>query len=140
MGDRGYGYDSHGGDRWDRHPVIESMGGPRGGPPHLERSLSHAQSERLGGVPQSDRQPYQDGVGGGGGGYPTDGYDPGFHPDPGQFDRYGGGGHPLPPPEPAPGHRDFYDDRRGPNQYTANRNYNNEDDFHSMRQRYDEEY
>lgn len=144
--ERGYGYENQG-ERWredrplDRHgrdPVIDREG-VRG--PQLDRegtsvrgSGPHPQNDRL--APPSDRMgqaPYSDGHG-----YPPDSYD-GYHQD-GRYDRYG---NPLPPETaplaPGPQGREYYNDRRG-NQYTANRNYTAEDDFHSLRQRYDEEY
>ena len=119
-------------DRHGRDTVIERDRGP-----HLDRDgqgLRGTQNERL--APHSDRlgqAPYPDGHG-----YPTESYD-GYHQE-GHFDRYG---NPL-PPETAPlappsQGRDYYNDRRA-NQYTANRNYTAEDDFHSLRQRYDEDY
>lgn len=146
--ERGYGYENQGEryrenrplDRHGRDPVIERDSlGVRG--PHLDRevpgvrgNVPHPPNDRL--APPSDRlgqTPYSDGHG-----YPPDSYD-GYHQD-GQFDRYG---NPLPPETaplaPGPQGRDYYNDRRG-NQYTANRNYTAEDDFHSLRQRYDEEY
>ena len=146
--ERGYGYENQGEryrenrplDRHGRDPVIERDSlGVRG--PHLDRevpgvqrNVPHPPNDRL--APPSDRlgqTPYSDGHG-----YPPESYD-GYQQD-GQFDRYG---NPLPPETaplaPGPQGRDYYNDRRG-NQYTANRNYTAEDDFHSLRQRYDEEY
>ena len=145
--DRGYsggggGYDSQGGGWRDSRPSdrVDSVGGR--GPP-LDRDgvrggVQHPQNDRLG-APSSDRlgpTSYTDGHGG----FPGEHYD-GYHGD-GHYDRYGHP-HPLPPDTAplAPGsqNRDYYPDHRA-NHYPASRNYTAEDDFHSLRQRYDEEY
>jgi hypothetical protein len=103
--------------------------------PGVRGGVQHPQNDRL--APPNDRlgqTTYSDGHG-----YPPESYD-GYHQDAAHYDRYG---NPLPPETAplatAPQGRDYYNDRRG-TQYPASRNYTAEDDFHSLRQRYDEEY